>query len=164
MIEEKIKYRKATAEDKPFMTQMLLEAAKASLCHIEPDRLSDYPDTEAYIKDFPGDKEVGVIAETETGEPVGAAGITNLPFQSHVVKYPMPELTVSVSPAYRRQGIASELLEYLYKWAAEEGIHEISLGVFHQNRAAINLYLKHDWVIDGTINNDEYVMMSRRLP
>lgn len=140
---------------------MLVEAASASETYIDINEISNYPDTYVYVKDFPSNNEVGVIAETETGEPVGAAWLVNLPSQDHVIKYPMPELTVSVMNEYRKEGIASNLLDYLYASASQLGVKEISLGVYHKNVVAINLYLKHGWAIDGKINNDEYIMMSR---
>lgn len=159
----KILYRRANVSDRPFLTKALLEAAAASETYIEINEISNYPDVYAYVKDFPSSHEVGVIAETAMGELVGAVWLVNLPFHDHVVKYPMPELTIYVCDEYRKKGIASNLLDCLYEFASQLSIKEISLGVYHKNKVAINLYLKHDWIIDGKINNDEYLMMSRVL-
>ncbi len=155
------KIREAHSSDVPFMTLMLLEATKASQQDIELEKLADYPETEMYIKDWPRASEVGVIAESQSGEPIGAAWIRIFPESVHVVKYPMPELTIAVVSGYRRMGIASMLLRKLYKNVADRGIKEISLGVHSSNVAAIELYKKDGWVIDGTIMNGEYTMMSR---
>lgn len=162
-MKQKISFREAVVNDVPFMTTMLLESAEASYCHIDSDKLSAFPETEIYIKDFPRPSEVGIIAETEEGELAGAAWISIFPEPLHVVKYPMPELTIAVPSKFRRLGIASLLLAKLYEAVANEGITEISLGVHYQNLAAIKLYEKHNWVVDGEINNGEYIMMSRCL-
>lgn len=145
------------------MTEMLLECAKASCCDIHPDTLANFPETELYIKDFPRPLELGLIAETLAAEPAGAAWISIFPEPLHVVTYPMPELTVAVSPKFRKQGIASALLLKLYQRIAESGIQEISLGVHYTNVAAIHLYTQHKWSIAGEINNGEYIMMHRCL-
>lgn len=162
-MKQKISFRKANVSDIPFMTLMLLESAEASCCHIDVDKLSDFPETEVYIKDFPRPLEVGVIAETATGELVGCAWISIFPEPLHVVKYPLPELTIAVLSKFRRLGVASQLLTKLYEAVIKVGIKEISLGVHYQNIAAIRLYEKHKWVVDGEINNGEYIMMSRYL-
>ncbi|MGB3691567.1 MAG: GNAT family N-acetyltransferase [Spirulinaceae cyanobacterium] len=47
---------------------------------------------------------------------------------------------VYVSPPYRQQGIASNLLEYAQEWSASRGDHQISLQVFPNNQVAIKLY------------------------
>lgn len=154
----KFRYRQATSADIPFMTTVLLEAAASSGHFIEPERLADYPDTEIYVKGWHAEKECGVIAETETGEPVGAAWIRNIPELVHNPDKPLPELTVGVLPAFRRKGIGEQLMSELYQSCHTNGITEISLGVHKDNIPAINLYQKHGWKPEGRF--EDYIMMS----
>lgn len=160
-LEMQITYRKATASDIPFMTSMLLESCIASGVFIEPDKLHEFPDTEIYVKGWSEEKEFGIIAETESGELVGATWIRNLPGLGHSVNEQLPEITIAVVSQYRKKGIASELMNRLYKLSVKYGISKLSLGVHRDNLPAINLYKKQGWIKDGTFQ--DYIMMSRKI-
>lgn len=161
MNSDNITFRKATREDIPFMSRILADAAAASGVNIPVNELPAYPDTYQYIEGFPKGQDVGIIAETENKLPVGAAWVRLLPTDAHVVKYPMPELTMGVLPEYRRMSIGERLMEELYKVASEKGLAEISLGVHKENTPAVSLYRKQNWVEDGVF--EEYIMMSLKL-
>lgn len=156
-----ITYRKAIANDVPFMTSMLLEACVASGVFIDPDKLHEFPETELYIKGWLPETEVGVIAETESGEPIGAVWVRNLPHAGHSVNEPLPEITISVVTQYRRKGIANELMNKLYELSAEYNVPKLSLGVQRDNIPAIKLYEKQGWTKDGEFH--DYIMMSREM-
>ncbi len=158
---DKLIFRKATGEDIPFMSQILVDAAGASGVNIRVNELPAYPDTYQYIDGFPNRQDVGIIAETENRQPVGAAWVRLLPTDAHAVKYPMPELTMGVVTEYRGMGIGGQLMVELYKAASETGLTEISLGVHRDNAPAVGLYRKQNWVEDGFF--EEYIMMSRKL-
>ena len=51
-------------------------------------------------------------------------------------------MNVAVSPDYRRQGIAAELINRLVDALAERGNHSLALEVRESNQAAISLYQK----------------------
>ena len=51
-------------------------------------------------------------------------------------------MNVAVSPDYRRQGIAAELINRLVTLLAEGGNHSLALEVRESNEAAISLYQK----------------------
>lgn len=156
----RIVYRKATEHDVPFMTGILVEAAAESGVHISADELPVHPDTYQYIEKFPEGLDIGIIAETTEGLPVGAAWIRMLPDNAHTINQPMPELTMGVTSEYRRMGLGERLLEELYNAASEMNITEISLGVHKENLPAISLYKKQGWIKDGSFK--EYIMMSRK--
>lgn len=156
----RIAYRKATKQDVVFMSEILVDAAKASGVHILIDDLFLHPDTYQYIENFPEGLDVGIIAETTGGIPLGAAWVRMLPDDVHAVNQPMPELTMGVVPEYRRMGVGEQLMEELYNAAFTMGIPEISLGVHKENFPAINLYKKQGWVEDGRFK--DYIMMSRK--
>lgn len=154
--------REAEASDRPFMTLMLLEAAKASLNAISIEELPNHPDTEMYIKSWPEAGEIGVIAESG-GESIGSAWLRIFPNPVHLANCVSPELTISVSPKHRRKGIAPLLLNSLYEAASRAGIKEIILGVHSENSPALALYIKHNWHTVGEVNDGEYIIMMRNI-
>lgn len=56
---------------------------------------------------------------------------------------------VAVAPAYRRQRIADRMLERLLDLASERGTRSFVLEVRCSNEAAINLYQKYGFSIQG---------------
>lgn len=94
---ENITFRKATKHDIAFMSQILVDAGAASGVYISLDELSAYPDTNQYIEGFPQKQDVGIIAETESKQLIGAVWIRLLPTDAHAVEYPIPELTMEVT-------------------------------------------------------------------
>lgn len=159
MNSNKITYRKATSEDVDFMSGILVDAAQASGIHIPISELPAHSDTYQYIEGFPRGSDTGIIAETDSGQQIGAAWVRLLPTDEHAVKYPLPELTMGIQAEYRRMGIGERLLEELYKAVCVINIPEISLGVHKDNLPAIHLYRKQGWIEDGSFK--EYIMMSR---
>jgi RimJ/RimL family protein N-acetyltransferase len=76
-------------------------------------------------------------------------------------------LVIGIRAAYRGQGIGTWLFEHLEQWAMARNIHRMELTVVTQNEAALALYKKHSFEIEGTkkdsllINGeyaDEYYM------
>ena len=60
------------------------------------------------------------------------------------------ELGISVRKDFWHQGVGSALMERLIAFAAECGYEQIELTVAQKNRRAINLYMKHGFVVYGT--------------
>ena len=58
-------------------------------------------------------------------------------------------LTLAIAPFYRRQGLASTLLNRAVEWAEKGQIKKISLNVRGNNRAAITLYEQAGFVLEG---------------
>lgn len=158
---ENIIYRVANENDLAFMKEMLIESCLASgVTSINVNNLHEHPDTEINIKGWNYKTEPGVIAETESGESIGAAWLRNLPELGHSVEEYLPEITIAVSSGHRRKGVAGLLMNELYRKCFERGILRISLGVHSDNLPAINLYKKQGWKQDGTFK--DYIMMSRQ--
>jgi RimJ/RimL family protein N-acetyltransferase len=61
------------------------------------------------------------------------------------------EIGMAVSPDWRGRGVGSALLETAIRWAREQGLHKLSLGVFSHNTAAITLYRKFGFVEEGRL-------------
>jgi ribosomal protein S18 acetylase RimI-like enzyme len=51
-------------------------------------------------------------------------------------------LLLYVLPTYRRQGIATALIQHAEHWAKQRGDRQMGLQVFQENQAALNLYTK----------------------
>lgn len=160
---DNIKYRDANDDDISFMKDMLIEACFASgVESINVDNLSEYPETEINIKGWNPDVEPGIIAETELGIPVGAVWLRYLPELEHFVDEEiLPEITIAVTPLYRRKGVARNLMHELYRKCAENNIMRIRLGVHNRNVPALGLYQKEGWMKDGSFK--DYIMMSKRI-
>lgn len=73
---------------------------------------------------------------------------------------------VAVAPAFRRQQVASHLLEKLLKMAKQEGTRRFILEVRCSNEPAIHLYEKYGFLVQGIRKGfyeqpkeDAYVML-----
>lgn len=58
-------------------------------------------------------------------------------------------LTLAVAPPFRQRGVASSLLERSYSWALDSGVAKMQLSVREHNRAAIALYRRQGFVLEG---------------
>lgn len=58
-------------------------------------------------------------------------------------------MTLAVDKDYRNQNLASALLEFAMAWAIREGVCKIALNVKASNVAAIKLYEKYGFVVEG---------------
>ena len=58
-------------------------------------------------------------------------------------------LTLAVEAAYRQQGAAGALLREGYAWAEAQGVKKIGLSVREHNRAALSLYEREGFVLEG---------------
>jgi len=58
-------------------------------------------------------------------------------------------LTLAVSRPFRGRGVATELLKYAYGWAREVGVEKVQLNVRAGNRAAIALYERQGFELEG---------------
>lgn len=63
------------------------------------------------------------------------------------------ELGIGILKEYWGIGVASSLLDYFFKWALmQEQVKKVDLEVREDNIRAVNLYLKHDFKIEGKIS------------
>lgn len=76
------------------------------------------------------------VAEAGHSQIGFAAG--SAPLADHVDERHL--LSLWVSPDWRRRGVARDLIEAVASWAAVESARSLSLWVFEQNKAAINVY------------------------
>lgn len=65
-------------------------------------------------------------------------------------------LTLAVGRPYRRQGVAGALLAAAYLWAAEVGVLKVQLSVRAGNAAALGLYEREGFVLEGCERNQVF--------
>jgi len=133
--------RSATIRDRPFLEAMLIEAAagpsdrpRTSL----PELLAD-PVMSRYIAGWGRVGDAGVIAEDESGRPLGAAWrrcFTGAEPGYGFVAEGIPEVSLAVAPQARGGGLGTALLEALMAHARAEGLDALSLSVDQENPAA----------------------------
>lgn len=58
-------------------------------------------------------------------------------------------LTLAVAASRRRQGVGGSLISAGYSWAERVGVRKISLNVRASNRAALNLYRRQGFQLEG---------------
>ncbi len=65
-------------------------------------------------------------------------------------------LTLAVGQPYRRQGVAGALLAVAYPWAAAVGVLKVQLSVRAGNGAAVALYEREGFVLEGCERNQVF--------
>ncbi len=61
--------------------------------------------------------------------------------------------SIAIDPAFQRQGLGNILLEDCIQDLRKNNVHRIFLYADINNKPAVNLYLKHGFVITGTKQN-----------
>ncbi|TXC92880.1 GNAT family N-acetyltransferase [Metabacillus litoralis] len=66
-------------------------------------------------------------------------------------------VVVGISLNFRGQGVGKRLFEQMEKWAKERGICRLELTVVTLNEAALSLYKKQGFEIEGTKRNSLFI-------
>jgi len=82
------------------------------------------------------------VAENEQGEVVGYSGMHTIIDEAYITN-------VAVDEKYRRQGIASRLIEKIIEISNESKFLRITLEVRRSNTGAIALYERHGFLVAG---------------
>jgi ribosomal protein S18 acetylase RimI-like enzyme len=156
--------RQAGIEDELFLSEMLYEAAswRPGRRRSSANEVLSLPEIAVYISGWgrPGDE--GLIAEAETGEPVGAAWYRRFSEEAHgfgFVNAETPELTIAVRQDLRGRGIGSALLAELIARARKGRVPALSLSVEADN-PALRLYERAAFRV---IHRDTVLTMIRAL-
>ena len=88
-----------------------------------------------------------MVVAADGDEIVGWCDINPL---THEVFRHRGGLGMGLWPAYRRQGLGKRLLEAALAAAREHGLERVDLQVYAKNIAAIRLYEKAGFVVEGT--------------
>ena len=160
---EKYTIRSLTGEDIPFLYEMLYlaifvpEGGKPP-----PPEVVYQPDLSKYVQDFGQPNDLGFMAvDRLTQKPAGAAWLrlftTDQPSYGFIDKV-TPELTISLRPEFRGQGIGRNLLETLIT-AAKGRYAALSLSVWPAN-PAYRLYQRLGFEVVG-INGPAVTMVKQ---
>ncbi len=83
-----------------------------------------------------------ICAYGENGVVLGYAGLTAVAGEGYIDN-------IAVRPEYRRQGVASALLDVFIRFAQAQGLEFLTLEVRASNDAAKRLYMKHGFAQVG---------------
>jgi GNAT superfamily N-acetyltransferase len=132
--------RPATADDRPFLERVLVLAAdwRPGTVPRRVDEMLAEPALAHYVDGWPRLGDAGVVAESEQGEPIGAAWWRYFTPDDRgygLVAPDVPEVSVGVVPEARGAGIGTALLGALIDAAREQGVDRLSLSVEVDNPA-----------------------------
>ncbi len=121
---------------------------------------------EWYIKDtnIPNESDAFIYKaiDTETGEVVGHISLGGLSWKNRSSR--ISRVLVG-NPVLQQKGICQQMTKAALRIGFEElGLHRISLGVYENNKAALNCYLKCGFNIEGVSRdilwfNNEFLSM-----
>ena len=145
--------RPATAADGTFLRRMLAHAANwwPGAPEESVEEIVGRPGTAHYIEGWPAPRDVGFVAETDAGEPVGATWWRFLPADDPgygFVDEGTPEMSIGVEPAYRGHGLGTLLLGARIDEGRRHGLPALSLSVDPDN-PALRLYERHGFRTAG---------------
>ncbi|MFD7876902.1 GNAT family N-acetyltransferase [Streptomyces sp. NPDC059766] len=156
--------RPAVAGDADFLWRILLEAYNWNgEQRFTAQRLAAEPHAARYLVGWPRRDDFGVIAETDAGEPIGAAWARQLPESEPgygFVAPDVPELTLGLLPEHRGRGHGRALMEALIETAAEgpAPVARLSLSVEDGNPAVL-LYTALGFTRVGRSGNSDTMVL-----
>ncbi len=123
----------------------LYPAVSESMAELEPFYYSKSEQSKAYIKEIITNDDSDFIIAKDGEKIVGFALVEETktpPYDCFVPHKYTFIMDVVVDKAYRRKGIAKELIEEVKKWAKQRASDYIELNVLSKNEGAIALYEK----------------------
>ena len=141
--------RSATALDRQFVEDMLVEAANWDPSRPRAPRVDTLRQAAnaRYVDGWPRDSDFGVVAVDAEGEPLGAAWyrfFTAAEPGYGFVGEETPEVALAVVGEFRGQGVGGRLLTELESAARQRGVGALSLSVDITN-PAVDLYRRHGY-------------------
>lgn len=101
---------------------------------------------EQLLNEFPDERHVFIVAESEEGEALGYVGLMHIIDEGYIAN-------VAVASKARRQGIADMLIDELDARSRSLELAFMTLEVRESNAPAIALYSKHGFVPVGLRKN-----------
>ena len=132
--------RPGDAEDVPFLSEMLYEAAtwRGESERAPKAEVVARPEIRRYLEEWGRPGDAAFIAEDTDGERLGAAWYRVFPPAAPgfgFIAPDIPELSIGIVPAVRRRGIGRALLAAIADRARENGYSALSLSVEPENPA-----------------------------
>lgn len=145
--------RPTTSADLPLLEQLLVEALNwTGETRVTLEQVRSDPEHAHHLAGWQRATDVGTVAETEAGEPVGAAWArlaTRAEAGYGFVADDVPELGLAVLAPYRGHGVGSLLLDACVAQVRAAGGSAVSLSVEDGNAVARRLYESRGFVHVG---------------
>lgn len=133
--------RQMIAEEYSLLEEFLYQAIFVPQGLPVPDRsIIQLPELQLYVKDFGKSLHDQAMVAERDGQIVGTAWCRIMDDYGHIDEK-TPSLAISLLPAYRGQGIGTELLKTFLELLRKKGYHKVSLSVQKENDA-VNMYQK----------------------
>ena len=107
-----------------------------------------------FLNEAIGSSHVKIFVAAAESEVLGYVRVMLKERLNHPILHPGRSISIEelgVLPSVRRSGIGRELMAYIERFAAREGIHEIELNVWKFNRDAEEFYLKLGYLPARTV-------------
>jgi len=114
----------------------------AEVAHIEQMCFSDPWSQRMLEEELYNDVAAFLVAEDDNGKVMGYAGLHVMADEGYVAN-------IAVHPSYRRQGIATALLDVYLRFAESHSLAFLTPEVRRNNQAAIALYKKMGFLLAG---------------
>lgn len=144
-------------EDDAAAVKNVVSSVASEKYYVVPERSRE--DWDEAIREIKKRKGLVIIALVD-GETVGMAHLVPGKFEknNHV-----GFLGISILKDFRRMGVGTAMMDYLMDWARQQKrLEKISLSVFSTNEAAIKLYNKFGFEIEGR-SKRQYKMEGRYI-
>jgi ribosomal protein S18 acetylase RimI-like enzyme len=143
--------RRLQPDDDRFLLEMFLETFfwREDLPRLSLDEVLAEPSLAKYIAGWGRPGDAGVVAESDSGERLGAAWYRLFSATDHgygFVSGDVPEVGIAVRQGYRGRGLGHSLMEGLIELAREAGLPGLSLSVEDGNSRAAHLYESYGFV------------------
>ncbi len=114
--------------------------------NIELDSFSIPWTKDDLIKEVTTNKLAIYVVAVDNDKVVGYGGMWHVVTEGHITN-------IAVSEEYRKKGVGTAILQELIKIGLEKEMIGITLEVRVNNQAAIRLYTKHDFKVEGLRKN-----------
>ena len=136
--------RAAVSSDRGLLELLLVEAFNwPGQARVTLDQVRTDPAYAHHLRGWPRARDVGVVAESEPGEPLGAAWARVVPAAEAgygFVAEDVPELGVAVLAPFRGRGVGGSLVDACIAALRDAGHAAVSLSVEDGNDVARRLY------------------------
>ena len=154
--------RPATTADADLLIDMLVAAVnwEPGRDRSREDVVAD-PATARYVSGWMRPADLGVVAVTPQGQPIGAAWLRYLSSADPGYGYlrdDVPELGMGVVAAYRGRGVGRALLRGVLGAARAAGVPAVSLSVERANPAA-HLYASEGFRTVGAVDGSNTMLL-----
>jgi GNAT superfamily N-acetyltransferase len=149
-----VSLRPASSADRDFLGSMVVAAVNWDRDRPPKNRdevLAD-PRNAHYVEGWPRPSDVGAVALSHSGAPIGAAWLRLFPSDDAgygFVAADVPELSLGVVDGWRGRGVGRRLLRDVVRRGAAAGFERVSLSVERANRAR-QLYVDEGFLVVGS--------------